>query len=86
MMPRNRSRAAGVVAGVAAQGLDEAGQRGQRRAQLVAGVGQEVGAGALGAAQLGLVAQGKQGQPAAFLASSGSARHPPDAVLYPAGW
>ncbi len=51
-----------VVLGVAAQGLDEAGEGGQRRAQLVASVGQEVGAHALVAAAVCLVAHDQQGQ------------------------
>ena len=42
----------GVVARRAAQGLDKAGQRGERRAQLVARIGDEVGAHLLGAFQL----------------------------------
>ncbi len=52
----------GVVLGVALQGFDEARQRGQGRAQFVAGVGQEVDAHHFHAAGVGLVAQGQQGQ------------------------
>ncbi|MNL35759.1 hypothetical protein D3C87_1578070 [compost metagenome] len=54
----------GIVLGVALQRLDEAGQRGQGRAQLVAGVGQEVDAHHLHAAGVGLVAQRQQSQSA----------------------
>ena len=49
-----------IVLGVAAQGLDEAGQRGERGAQLVAGVGQEIDAGALHPANFCLVVKGEQ--------------------------
>uniref|UniRef100_A0A0N4ZCW0 LigA n=1 Tax=Parastrongyloides trichosuri TaxID=131310 RepID=A0A0N4ZCW0_PARTI len=55
----------GVVLGVALQRLDEAGQRGQRRAQFMAGVGQEVDAHLLHAPHVRLVAQRQQGQGAA---------------------
>ena len=47
---------------MAAQGLDESRQRGQGGAQLVAGVGQEIGPGALDLAQFGFVAEGQQRQ------------------------
>ena len=49
-----------VVARRALQGLDEAEQRGERRAQFVAGVGDEVDAHPLDAARLGQIAQGQQ--------------------------
>ena len=42
------------------QSLDEADQRGERRAQLVAGVGDEVDAQTLDASRLGLIAQGDE--------------------------
>ena len=44
-----------VVAGRPAQRLDEARNRGERRAQLVAGIGDEVGAHAVDPARLALV-------------------------------
>ena len=52
----------GVVARRALQGLDEAGKRRQRRAQLVAGIGDEVGAHLFGAAQRGEVMKHHQHQ------------------------
>ena len=58
----------GIVLGVAAQGLDEAGERGQGRAQLVAGVGQEIDAHALRPARVGLVAQHHERAPLLELA------------------
>ena len=48
---RKRSLRLGVVARRPPQGLDEADQAGQRRLQLVAGVGDEIGAQLLGALQ-----------------------------------
>ena len=58
----------GVVAGRALQGLDEAGQRRQRRAQFVAGVGDEVGAHLFDAAQRRQIMEDHQHQigPARF--------------------
>ena len=50
MMPRKRSRAAGSSRAGPLQRLDEAGERGERRAQLVAGIGDEIGAHLLDAA------------------------------------
>ena len=52
----------GIVARRAAQGLDEAGQSRDRRLELVAGIGDEVGAHALGAAQRRRVVQHDQGE------------------------
>ena len=52
----------GIVARRAAQGLDEAGQARDRRLELVAGIGDEVGAHALGAAQRRGVVQHDQGE------------------------
>ena len=52
----------GVVARRAAQGLDEAGQARDRRLELVAGIGDEIGAHALGAAQRRRVVQHDQGE------------------------
>ena len=62
MMPRKRSRARGIVARRAAQGLDEAGEARDRRLELVAGIGDEIGAHALGAAQRRRVVQHDQGE------------------------
>ena len=59
MIARNRSRGFGVVARRPAQGLDKAGQGGERGAQLVAGIGDEIGAHLLGALQFGDVVQGQ---------------------------
>ena len=50
----------GIVLGRALQRVDEAGQRGERRAQLVAGIGDEVGAHLLDPAQRRLVVEGHQ--------------------------
>ena len=50
----------GVVARRALQGLDEAGQRGERRAQFVAGIGDEVGAHFLDPAQRREIVKGHQ--------------------------
>ena len=63
MMARNFVSRGGVVPGVTAQGLDEACQRGQGGAKLVAGVGQEIGARRFAPADLGLVVEGQQGEP-----------------------
>ena len=52
----------GIVARRPAQGLDEAGDAGDRRPELVAGVGDEIGAHALGAAQRRGVVQHDQRQ------------------------
>ena len=60
MMARNFSRALRVGLRRALQGLDETEQRGQRRAQFVAGVGDEIGAHALDAARLREVAKRQQ--------------------------
>ena len=49
-----------VVVRRALQGLDEADQRGERRAQFMAGVGDEVDAQPLDPPGLGLIAQGEQ--------------------------
>ena len=51
MMPRNFSRAAGSSLRRPLQRLDEAEQRRERRAQFVAGIGDEIGAHLLHAAQ-----------------------------------
>ncbi len=73
----------GVVARVAAQGVDEAGQRGQGRAQLVTGVGEKVGAGPLAAANIGLVGEGDEGQRVGAVVGGRQRRraNPPQAVL-----
>ena len=47
----------GILAGGALQGLDEANEGGERGAQLVAGIGNEVDADLLGAALLGKVVE-----------------------------
>ena len=49
-----------VIARRSLQGLDEADQRGERRAQFVAGVGDEVDAQTLDAPRFGLIAQGDE--------------------------
>ena len=49
-----------VVAGGTLHGLDEAGQRGQRRAQLVAGIGHEIGPHALDLLFAGEIAEHQQ--------------------------
>ena len=51
---------AGIALGAALQRLDEAAQRGQRRAELVAGIGDEIGAHLVDALDLGQVAQQHQ--------------------------
>ena len=61
MMARKRSRASASSLGGAVQRLDEAEQRGERRAQLVAGVGDEIDAHALDAPRLGQIAQAHHG-------------------------
>jgi hypothetical protein len=53
MIDRNRSCAAGSSFARAAQRLDEAQNGGQRRAQLVADIGDEIAAHLLGLAQDG---------------------------------
>ena len=77
----------GVVAGVSAQGLDEAGERRQRRAQFVAGVGEEVGPRSLAAPDLGFIAQGEQGETVAAGAPIGAGQggdaDPPEPLLNP---
>jgi hypothetical protein len=57
MMTRNRSRA---FVRRSLQGLDEADQRGERRAQLVAGVGDEIDAQTFDAPRFRLIAQGDE--------------------------
>ena len=57
MMARKRSRAPRVVLGGALQGLDEAAQRGERGAQLVARIGDEIRPHLVDALDLGQVAQ-----------------------------
>ena len=52
----------GILARRAAQGFDEPCQSGDRRLQLVAGIGNEIGPHALGAAQRRSVVQDDQGQ------------------------
>ena len=52
----------GIVLGVAAQRVDEAADRGQGRAQFVAGIGDEIGAHLLGAAHGGQIVQLNQHQ------------------------
>ncbi len=69
-----------VVLGVATQGLDEAGQGRERRAELVAGVGQEVGPHALVAPGVGLVAHAEQGQALGPLGGEGLGDRAPDPV------
>ena len=54
-----------IVAGGTLQGFDEAGERGQRRAQLVAGIGDEIHADAVGAAALAEVVKGEDDELAA---------------------
>ena len=61
MISRKLSRAFGSWRGRAAQGLDEALDRGQRRPDLVAGIGDEVRAHPLDHHLLGLLAQRDQG-------------------------
>ncbi len=51
----------GVVARRAAQSLDKAGQGGERGLQLMARIGDEVGAHLLGALQFGDIVQGQHG-------------------------
>ncbi len=60
IMPRKRSRSCGVVARGAGNGFDQQRQRRQRRAQFVAGVGEEIGAHALGADSRGLIVKNHQ--------------------------
>ena len=57
MMSGSGSRAVGVVAGRPLQRLDEAGERGERRAQLMAGIGDEIDADAVDAPLLGEVVE-----------------------------
>ncbi|MNS64492.1 hypothetical protein D3C72_976230 [compost metagenome] len=54
----------GIILGMPLQRLDEARQRCQRRAQLMAGVGQEIDAHHLHATGIGFIAQRQQGQSA----------------------
>src|SRR5246127_1940988 len=69
---RSSIRRARIVLGRALQRVDEAGQGGERRAQLVAGIGDEIGAHFLDPAQRRLVVEGHQH---AFLgAAEGSRR------------
>jgi hypothetical protein len=51
-----------IVARVSLERLDEAAQRRQRRAQFMAGVGQEIDAHHLGAPRVGFVTQDDQGE------------------------
>ncbi|MGY3405088.1 hypothetical protein ACVWZV_001201 [Bradyrhizobium sp. GM5.1] len=73
----------GIVLGLALERVDEAGQRGQRRAQLVAGIGDEIGPHFLDPAQRRLVVKGHQH---AFVgaAKGGRHRHRRDGQLHPA--
>ena len=57
MIARKRSLALGSPLAGPLQGFDEADDRGQRRAQFVAGIGHEIGAHAFGVALFGLVMQ-----------------------------
>ncbi len=69
MMVRNFAARPGVVARRSLQGLDKAEQRSQRRAQLMARVGDEIDAHAFEPARLRQVAQGQdQGRLEAIVA------------------
>ena len=61
MMPRNLFAGYGVLARRTLQGFDKTQQRSERRAQLVAGVGDEVDAHALDAPGFGQIAQAHHG-------------------------
>ncbi len=73
-----------VVLGVAPQGLDEPRERGQRRAQFVAGVGQEVGAHPLIAPGVRLVAHPQQREVLAVLGGERFGDGAPGPVARPA--
>ncbi len=72
MMPRKRSRALDVVFCRALQRVDEARQRRQRRAQFMAGIGDEIGAHFLDPAQRRLVVERHQH---AFVGAAEQRRH-----------
>ena len=62
----------GIILGLALQRIDEAGKRRQRRAQLMTGIGDEVGAHFLDPAQRRLVVEGHQH---AFVTAAKQRRH-----------
>ncbi len=57
MILRNRSRACGVLAGRPLEGLDEADEGGERRAELMAGIGDEIDADTLAPLPFGQVVE-----------------------------
>ena len=69
MIGRKRSRAPGSLLGAALQRLDEAAQRGERRPELVARIGDEIGAHLVDALALGEVAQQDEDVAAALAAA-----------------